>query len=166
VSTEIERKYLLDALPDADTLGSGTRIRQGYLAEDGDVEVRVRITPARSSLTIKSGRGRSRTEVDIALAPADAESLWALTAPRRIDKTRYVVPLPPVGRHATEVAAEVDVYAGALAGLRVVEVEFASAAAAAEFVPPAWFGREVTDDGRWSNASLARSGRPDPAGDG
>jgi CYTH domain-containing protein len=162
VSTEIERKYLLDALPDADALGAGTRIRQGYLAQDGDVEVRVRITPARSSLTVKSGRGQRRTEVDVALSPAEAETLWALTAPRRIDKTRYVIPLPASGPHQ----AEVDVYAGALAGLRVVEVEFPSAAAAAAFVPPAWFGREVTDDGRWSNASLARFGRPAPAGDG
>jgi adenylate cyclase len=166
VSTEIERKYFVDVLPDADSLGAGTRIRQGYLAEDGDVEVRVRITPARSSLTVKSGRGRSRTEVDVVLAPAEAETLWALTAPRRIDKTRYVVPLPVPGRQAAEVAAEVDVYAGALAGLRVVEVEFPSAAAAAGFVPPAWFGREVTDDARWSNASLARFGRPEPTGDG
>jgi CYTH domain-containing protein len=162
VSTEIERKYLVDALPDAATLGPGTRIRQGYLAQDGDVEVRVRITPARSSMTVKSGRGQRRTEVDVVLTPAEAETLWALTAPRRIDKTRYVVALAASGHHE----AEVDVYAGALAGLRVVEVEFPSAEAAAAFVPPAWFGREVTDDARWSNASLARFGRPEPAGDG
>ena len=35
---------------------------------------------------------------------------------------------------------------GALTGLSVAEVEFATEDAADAFEPPAWFGREVTDD--------------------
>ena len=57
--------------------------------------------------------------------------------------------------------AEVDVYGGTLAGLCVAEVEFASEADAASFDPPGWFGRELTGDPAWSNAALARHGRPD-----
>ena len=41
--TEIERKFLVDdpaGVPRAD--GPGMLLRQGYLAEDGDVQVRVR----------------------------------------------------------------------------------------------------------------------------
>jgi CYTH domain-containing protein len=40
-------------------------------------------------------------------------------------------------------------------------VEFVSEQAAKEFCPPPWFGREVTDVDGWSNAELARRGRPD-----
>jgi CYTH domain-containing protein len=57
--------------------------------------------------------------------------------------------------------AEVDLYAGALAGLCVVEVEFSSETDAAAFIPPAWFGRELTGQRGWNNAALARHGRPD-----
>jgi adenylate cyclase len=56
--------------------------------------------------------------------------------------------------------SEVDVYAGPLAGLCVTEVEFNSEADAGAFVPPAWFGLELTGKPGWSNAALARRGRP------
>ena len=57
--------------------------------------------------------------------------------------------------------AEVDRYGGELAGLWTVEVEFESEEAAADFSPPPWFGPELTDVDGWSNAALARHGRPD-----
>jgi CYTH domain-containing protein len=56
--------------------------------------------------------------------------------------------------------AEVDLFDGDLDGLAVVEVEFPDAGAAAAFEPPPWFGRELTGEGGWSNADLARFGRP------
>ncbi|MGR6998561.1 hypothetical protein ACU686_11495 [Yinghuangia aomiensis] len=61
------------------------------------------------------------------------------------------------------VEAVVDVYVGALAGLRTVEVEFASVEAADGFAPPAWFGREVTGVTGCGNRHLARH---DPDGVG
>ncbi|MBP9483819.1 MAG: adenylate cyclase, partial [Negativicutes bacterium] len=55
----------------------------------------------------------------------------------------------------------VDIYHGnELTGLAVVEVEFDSLEAAASFVPPNWFGHEVTADQRYKNANLAKSGKP------
>jgi adenylate cyclase len=39
-------------------------------------------------------------------------------------------------------------------------VEFASTQAAKSFVPPAWFGEEVTEDSRYNNVSLALYGVP------
>jgi adenylate cyclase len=44
----------------------------------------------------------------------------------------------------------------------MVEVEFPSRREAEAFVPPPWFGEDVTDDPRWSNAALATSGPPPP----
>jgi CYTH domain-containing protein len=155
VATEIERKFIADQFR-ADRVGPGFAIRQGYIAEEGDAEVRVRITEQASSLTVKVGHGRSRTEVEVDISRADAEQLWGHTAGRRIDKVRHHVDIEGIG--VGEVT--VDVYGDALAGLVVVEAEFETETAADSFVPPAWFGREVTGDSRWSNAALARHGRP------
>ena len=73
----------------------------------------------------------------------------------RIDKRRHVIALPS-GHDA-----ELDLFDGALAGRMIVEVEFDDDDAAAAFVAPEWFGREVTYDGRYSNAALASGGWPD-----
>jgi adenylate cyclase len=42
----------------------------------------------------------------------------------------------------------------------LVEVEFDSDAAMARFEPPRWFGDDVTDDRRYTNAALALAGTP------
>ena len=131
----------------------GHEIERKFIAEEGDAEVRVRITDGAATLTVKAGRGRSRTEVEVDLEADEAEQLWTHTEGRRIEKVRHTVDVGAA-------TAEVDVYGGALEGLIVIEVEFESEKAADSFTPPAWFGRELTGDKRWSNASLARLGRP------
>ena len=152
-STEIERKFLLDALPSSLRFARREPQRQGYLAVDGATEVRVRRGPRGATLTIKSGGGAVRTEVELALDERQADALWALTEGRRVEKTRRLL-------RVAGVEVEVDEYAGALAGLVVAEVEFADEQAAEAFVPPAWFGRELTTDKRYSNRALATDGLP------
>lgn len=149
MAIEIERKWVSDAAPEV----PGRAMRQGYLAIEGDVSVRLRLTDDRAVLTVKAGGGLARTEVELDVAPDEAEALWGHTA-GRIDKVRSRVEL------GEGLVAEIDRYAGPLDGLVTVEVEFPDVAAAGRFVAPAWFGREVTGDHRWSNASLARRGRP------
>lgn len=149
---EIERKFhVTDPPPD---MPAGTRVRQAYLAVDGDVEVRVRDRGGTYLLGVKGGHGLERTEVEVEIGAADFDQLWALAAGRRIDKTRYPM---TAGGHTVEV----DVYEGPLAGLVVAEVEFASREDADAFTPPAWCGDELTGDPSWSNASLAAHGRPE-----
>ena len=157
---EIERKFLLSGVPPTMRVARCEPIRQGYVALDGDTEVRVRITPKGGVLTIKSGRGGVRVEEEIALEPRQAEALWELTEGRRVQKTRRRVRLDGTGASGADLVAEVDEYAGALDGLVVVEVEFPDEAAARGFEPPAWFGRELTDDRRYANRSLASDGMP------
>ena len=120
---EIERKFLLSGVPPTMRFARREPIRQGYLALDGDTEVRLRITAEGAVLTIKSGRGGVRVEEEIALQTRQAEALWELTEGRRVQKARRKVRLagPADG---PELIAEVDEYSGALDGLVVVEVEF------------------------------------------
>lgn len=154
---EIERKFLV---PDPGTLPAGLeshvseRIEQGYLALDDGVEVRVRRRGTRSFLTVKSGGGRRRVEEELEIDAARFGRLWPLTEGRRVRKTRTYV---PAGDGLT---IELDVYDGELAGLLVAEVEFGSERDADAFEPPAWVGREVTDDARYKNRALALDGRP------
>ena len=153
VSTEIERKFLVIEPPADDVLGAGVHFRQGYLAGEGDVESRLRIGPDEAWITVKAGRGVARTEVEVTIPVSEAEALWPHTAGRRLEKDRFFVAVDGG-------TAEVDRYADELAGLWTVEVEFGSAAAAAAFRPPSWFGPELTDVDGWSNGALARHGRP------
>jgi adenylate cyclase len=156
VSSEIERKFLVRELPAEIERRPPTDIRQGYVAIEPDgTEVRVRRRGDRAELTVKRGSGRTRAEHEVELDDDAFARLWPLTEGRRIEKTRYVLPLDP------GLTLELDVYAGGLAGLATAEVEFASEADADAFDPPEWLGREVTDDPRYKNQSLATAGLPD-----
>src|SRR5882757_415770 len=129
-----------------------TVIAQGYLALDQNAEVRLRRAGSELLLTAKVGHGEVREEVEVAIEPRAFESLWPLTAGRRIRKVRHYVPL------AGELRAEVDIYGGELDWLRTAEVEFGSRGEADRFTPPAWLGEELTGDPRYANRSLATAG--------
>jgi CYTH domain-containing protein/CHAD domain-containing protein len=149
---EIERKFLVDEMPRAES--SRTEIEQGYLAIDEGAEVRLRRAGSELFLTAKSGHGEVREEVEVTIAPGPFEELWPLTADRRVRKVRHYVPL------GGGLRAELDVYGDELDGLRTVEVEFGSDEEADRFAIPHWFGRELTGDARYANQSLATSGLP------
>lgn len=151
---EIERKFVLAQPPPQLTGARVLPIAQGYLAVDDDAEVRVRRIGDRHVLTVKRGAGLRRLEEEIELAAAQFDALWRATEGRRLEKRRHVF-------EEEGVTFEVDVYDGALAGLVVAEVEFASEDESAAFAPPAWLGTEVTGDRRYSNQQLALAGRPD-----
>jgi adenylate cyclase len=154
---EIERKFLLDALPGDLGDARSRSLRQGYLAISPDgVEVRVRSTGDAAILTVKSAPGLVRVEEEIAIDERQFDSLWQLTEGRRLAKTRHLVDLDD------GLIAEVDVYADALEGLLTAEIEFPSEEASLAFRPPEWIGVEVTGDDRYANRSLAVAGAPAP----
>jgi CYTH domain-containing protein len=149
---ERERRFLVASLPDP--LPTPHRIVQAYLTT-GPASVRVRkIGDDRHVLTIKTGSGRRRVEIERDLDAEEFQALWDASTELRIEKRRHRIDL------GDELTAELDLYDGDLAGRRLVEVEFPDDAAADGFVAPAWFGREVTDDNRYTNSSLARYGWP------
>ncbi|MGW4808781.1 CYTH domain-containing protein [Kitasatospora sp. NPDC004272] len=153
MGVEIERKFLVpDGAPVPD--GPESDVRQGYLVTGpGGAEARIRRRDGACTLTVKRGTGLVRGEWETPLDAGQFAALWPATEHARIDKTRRTVPLGP---HE----AVVDTYRGRLAGLRTVEVEFADPGRAAAFVPPPWFGPEVTGRPEYGNRELATAAGP------
>ncbi len=152
---ERERKFVIDAIPADLDLSDRCDLRQGYLVADDGASVRVRDSgPKGFTLTVKAGRGAERTELEWAIDRTQFDAAWPHTAGRRVVKTRHRIALD---RHVVEL----DVFAEDLHGLVFAEVEFDSRDDLDAFEPPDWFGLEVTDDGRYTNASLALRGRPE-----
>ena len=153
---ERERRFLVDEPPLDAVTGQGVELRQGYLASDSGRSIRVRDAgPSGCTLTFKAGTGAERTELEWPIDRREFDAAWPYTEGRRIEKTRHRI---PHGDHVIEL----DVFGGTLDGLMMAEVESTSAEALAAFEPPEWFEREVTDDGRYTNASLALHGIPTP----
>ena len=150
---EIERKFLIDALPEALSDFSHQEYLQGYLSTSPTV--RVRREGETYVLTYKGSGLMKRTEYNLPLTAESFAHLLEKCDGLRIEKTRYRIPLS-----GTELTAELDVFHGALSGLWLVEVEFPAEESAARFLPPAWFGPEVTQDARYQNSSLSRFGLP------
>jgi CYTH domain-containing protein len=156
MATEIERKFLVADLPDLGKLPA-KQIEQGYVTAPGDTtELRLRRKGSDHFLTVKSKGGLARAEHEVGLSQQQFDELWPLTQGRRVEKTRHTGTLP------CGTQFELDVFSGALAPLVLVEVEFATLAAAHGFVPPSWFGADVTDDSRYKNHALASSIGPKP----
>jgi adenylate cyclase len=152
---EIERKLLVEELPGDLDVWSAARLEQGYLAITDEAEIRIRRADGSDArLTVKSSPALSRVEEELALDAEAFERLWPLTEGRRLDKIRHT------REDAPGVLFELDVYAGALAGLVTLEVEFASEEAASAWTPPAWAGREVTGETAYANQTLAVHGAP------
>ncbi|MFI2608802.1 CYTH domain-containing protein [Kitasatospora sp. NPDC018619] len=155
---EIERKFLLDAFEPPRT-AVRQHIEQGYIAikEDG-TEVRLRRTGAGHVLGVKRGTSSAegspvRVEVERELGEREFTELWPATEGARLVKDRYTF-------EVSGVTVQVDVYQGALAGLRTAEVEFGSEADARAFSAPEWFGAEITGVRAYQNQSLAVRGLP------
>jgi len=150
---EIERKFLLAAPPFSLASFQTHEIRQGYISISP--VIRLRQQDEQFILAVKGAGQLAREEFELPLTAVQFDALWGKTEGITIIKTRVIIPLDD------DLHAELDVYHGALEGFLTVEVEFPNLAAANQFVPPAWFGKDVTNDSRYSNASLSQDGYPD-----
>ena len=147
---EIERQFLVDRLPQ---LPEGYELlRQGYVALLPEIRIR-QIGDSHFWLTVKRGAGLVREEWETEVSRQEFASLSERLCPGTcmIEKRRYKIPL------ADGLVAELHVHAGHLTGFNYVEVEFSDVEGAKKFVPPTWFGREVTDDVRFSYGTLAQA---------
>ena len=146
---EIERKFLVRQLPDNLARFHHAEIAQGYLVSlDDGLQVRLRKSGDRYSLTFKRGTGNVREEREVELTAEQFDTLWPATEGKRLAKTRYEIPL---GKRIVEI----DLYHERHEGLVVAEVEFDEEDEAKSFQPPDWLGEDVTGDPRYSNQLLA-----------
>ena len=147
---ENERSFLVAKMPKLDGVVR-KEISQHYLS-DGEESLRLRKAGGTyeltKKLTVDPGDLSRKEELTIPL-DRDEYHLLAPLAKRGLEKTRYYLRLPD------GLTAELDVFAGPLKGLAMVEVEFPNEKIRASFVPPDWFGRDISQEAWSSNASLA-----------
>ncbi|WP_170750832.1 CYTH domain-containing protein [Ruegeria lacuscaerulensis] len=154
MSAEIERKFLVAELPDLSRAERAV-VRQGYLtAPDDSTELRLRQKGDRYYLTLKGVGSLVRIEREAEISAEQFETFWPETDGRRVEKERYT------GRMEDGRVFELDIFFGDLAPLRLVEVEFPSEPEALAYVPPDWFGADVTEDKRYKNKIMAINGVP------
>lgn len=144
---EIERKFLVKNDQWRKSVVSDAVMKQGYVANQTNASVRVRIASGKAHLNIKSSTiGIKRAEFEYEIPLEEAEEILAQIAEQPfIDKTRYKV---KCGEHIWEL----DIFEGANRGLIVAEIELNSEDEAFEL--PEWAGDEVSGDPKYYNVSL------------
>ena len=152
---EIEKKYRVKTLPKGYENYPCKVIEQGYLCENP--VVRIRRSNDDYILTYKSRFGlekntettaRINHEVEVPLSEEGYNHLKEKVDGNLIVKKRYIIPLEQ------GLKAELDVFDGCLCGLVIVEVEFAEEEDVNGFIPPDWFGEDVTFDKRYVNKNM------------
>ena len=147
---EIERKFLVPALPPDYQSWEAIQMEQGYLSTAP--VVRVRKENDEYYLTYKSKGLLAREEYNLPLTRESYEHLLSKADGIIITKTRYKKPI-----QGTSLTIELDVFSGAYEGLVLAEVEFSSVDEANAFVPPAWFGEDVTPSSKYQNSRLSQA---------
>lgn len=146
---EIERKYLIEKnnIPFDYTQYPCRHIEQGYLCTEP--VVRIRRDNDDYFLTYKSKGLMVREEYNLPLTQDSYMHLKNKADGRLIIKDRYVIPL------ADTLFIELDIFSGDLEGLVLAEVEFPDIASAQNFLPPEWFGEDVSNIPDYQNSNLS-----------
>ena len=158
---EIERKYLLRGLPELPPEAVALEVDQGWIPGE-QLRERIRRVQdeegARYYRTIKLGSGIQRIEIEDATSEEIFEPLWRLTKDCRVRKRRYLV---VDGDFVWEIDEFLD------RDLVLAEVELPTPSTRPAL--PGWLAeyvvREVTDDNRYTNFELAKSGERAPSMD-
>lgn len=145
---EIEKKFLLREMPSLEQYPFHC-IEQAYLCTEP--VVRVRREDDHYYMTYKGQGMMAREEYNLPLTKESYEHLVKKADGNVIRKRRYLIPLRQDG-----LTAEVDVFEEPFEKLILAEVEFSSEEQAKEFVPPSWFGEDVTFDGRYHNSYMSK----------
>lgn len=147
MAIEIEHKYLVINNSYKKLFFSRIHLVQGYLCREPERTVRVRICDNHGFLTIKGKNdGDIRHEFEYEIPFEDAEKLLSMCIPPIIDKYRYLI---KNNRHIWEV----DEYNGALAPLKLAEIELTDPSE--KYVLPDFIGKNVTGIKKYYNSNLS-----------
>lgn len=145
---EIERKYLIHALPDDYASFPHKEIEQGYLSTDP--VVRIRKSDDDYILTYKGSGLMVREEYNLPLNQDAYLHLRKKADGILIHKIRYKIP------YQQKYTIELDIFLDSLAPLMLAEVEFDSEEEANNFIPPEWFSEDVTFSTKYHNSTLSK----------
>ena len=148
---EIERKYLVNSLPDNLDQYPHVEIEQGYLCTSPTVRIRMLGDAFWLTVKEKVHTGSSaihNREEEFRLSREAYQQLRSKCEGQMVVKTRYRITVEPY-------VAELDVFHQQHEGLCIVEVEFPSTEAADNFVAPSWFGEDVSLLPQYRNSHLA-----------
>lgn len=146
---EIERKFLIQTMPEHLEQYSCHLIEQAYLCTNP--VVRIRRQDDEYILTYK-GRGMMvREEYNLPLTKEGYEHMLLKADGNIITKKRYLIPL------SNDLKAELDIFEGKFQGLVLVEVEFPDEVSANAFAAPDWFGTDVTCSPLYHNSVLSQA---------
>ena len=145
---EIEKKFIPTNLPEDLDSYKHYKIEQAYL--NTAPVVRIRKQDDDYFLTYKGSGMMAREEYNLYLNKESYNHLLTKADGNIITKTRFLIPIHD------GLTAELDIFEGKFAGMLLVEVEFESVEQANSFVPPEWFGDDVTNDKRYHNSYLSK----------
>lgn len=144
---EIERKFLVNKLPANLKNYTFKIIEQAYLSTEP--VVRIRKSNDVYTLTYKSNGFLSREEYNLPLTKDAYYHLKEKADGNIISKKRYLIPL------GSNLTIELDVFYAPFDTLVLAEVEFDSEVHAKSFIPPDWFGEDVTYSREYQNSFLS-----------
>lgn len=160
---EIERKYLINSLPNNIEDYTQLKIVQAYL--NTSPVIRIRKQNNDYILTYKGEGMIAREEHNLPLNASSFEHLLTKADGNVISKTRYLIPLPsPCYKTSVEQAMvfsqnltiELDLFDAPFSPLILAEVEFQSLEEANAFIPPDWFGDDVSLNKNYHNSTMSR----------
>jgi CYTH domain-containing protein len=128
------------------------RIMEGYFAPQAERQSCVRIDTAQSCLILASPGMEADVAEDRTVVPRPHAEALLEACPGTVTFERSALRV-----HDQDALVDRFVTPGPL---DLVSVEFTNQVQAAAFVPPAWFGGEVTQDEGYRNYALALSGLP------
>lgn len=146
---EIERKFLIDPLPENLEQYPFHEIEQAYL--NTAPVVRIRRQDDTYYLTYKGGGLMAREEYNLPLNRESYEHLREKADGKIITKTRYNIP------EKNGLTIELDIFHGVYEGLILAEVEFPDIETALAYQPPVWFKKDVTEDPAYHNSNMSKA---------
>ena len=156
---EIERKYLIKELPADIDKYSFHIIEQAYL--NTSPVVRIRKQDDKYILTYKGGGLMAREEYNLPLNKEAYNHLLPKHDGNVISKKRYLIPIEEphfkdgfVPEKDLKLTIELDEFYSPLK-LLMAEVEFTSIEMANSFLPPDWFGEDVTNNPDYHNSVMS-----------
>lgn len=149
---EIERRFKLSGVPTGLDILKMYMIEQRYLVA-GVEKVRIRKTTDTQSstyeLTVKDGNGMAKEENNLSISMNTYQELAKLSKFKPLEKVRYKVDY-------LGTTVEIDRFFHD-ASLIIAEVEFKTEQMANDFIPPDWFGQEITRKSLYNNHNLWKS---------